>query len=423
MNNQNHLIFDGCDMVELAEQFGTPLYVISESYIKERCLEIRRDFLERYPNTRAVYASKAFQTLDMCRLIDREGLGFDVVSGGELYTALKAGVHGQKIIFHGNNKSPEECRMALAAGVGLVVVDNGDEFELWEELTGELGQTVDILFRLAPGVHGHTHQYISTGHQESKFGFSPDALIKEGWIRRALNSATVRLLGFHFHIGSQLLDNRDHIKGVELLLPFLKEVQREYGYVPTELNLGGGFGIQYEGDPPRKPLAHFTDPMMERLERYYQEEGLERPRVTIEPGRFIVGEAGITLYHAGFAKKTPGGRSYMGIDGGFPDNPRTALYQAKYDVVAAERVDEAATELVTLAGKCCESGDILVWDAKLPTLTRGELLAVRCTGAYTYSMSSNYNRIPRPALVMVQDGKARLSVRRETYEDLIQKEG
>lgn len=422
MINRNHYTFDGCDTVELAKEYGTPLYVVSESHIKERCLEIRRDFIDKYPGARAVYASKAFQTLDMCRLIDREGLGLDVVSGGELFTALKAGVDPQKIIFHGNNKSSEECRMAMESGVGTIVVDNQAEFAFWETMTAEKPETISILFRISPGIHGHTHEYISTGHHESKFGFVPERLLRDGWIKRAMEAPNINLKGFHFHIGSQLMDNRDHRKAVDVLLKFLIEVKAETGFVPSELNLGGGFGIQYEGDSARKPLAYFTDPMMEKILEFFDKEGLDLPVVTIEPGRWIVGEAGITLYRSGFRKTTPGGRAFVGIDGGFPDNPRTALYQAKYEVVAAERFEDKVSDLVTLAGKCCESGDILVWDAKLPRLGQGEVIAVKATGAYTYSMSSNYNRIPRPAVVMVKEGRARLSVRRETYEDLLEKE-
>lgn len=422
INEQGHLAIANVDSVMLAEKYGTPLYVISETYIVERCGEIRRDFIKKYPNTRAVYASKAFQTLEMCKIIKREGLGLDVVSGGELFTALKAGMDPAFIIFHGNNKSYEECCMAIDNNVGTLVVDSLSELSLLDEIAGQRNKKVGILLRVTPGVDSHTHRYISTGHLDSKFGFSVETLLEDRVINRAIDLANIDLKGFHFHIGSQLTDNQSHLLAVDTLLKLIKTVKNEIGFIPKELNLGGGFGIQYAGDPPRKPLAYFTDPMMEKIIHFCEAEDMPLPSVMIEPGRWIIGEAGITLYRVGAMKTTAGGRTYVSVDGGFPDNPRTALYEAKYDVVAIEKPDERCETLVTIAGKCCESGDILVWDVPLPPLKRGDLLAVLCTGAYNYSMASNYNRTPRPALVMVKEGVDRLSVRRETYKDLLEKE-
>lgn len=417
-----HYLFDGCDTVDLAVRYGTPLYVISETEIRNRCEEIRRDFTEKYPGSRAVYASKAFLTLDMARLIKEMGMGFDVVSGGELFTVLKAGADPRGIVFHGNNKSYEECCMAIDNRVGTIVVDNLSELYLLDEIAGKRGKKAGILLRITPGVDSHTHQFMSTGHLDSKFGFSPANLLDSEGIQRAMALQNIDLKGFHFHVGSQLIENHSHLMAMDILLEFIREVTKRTGFIPRELNLGGGYGIQYEGDPQRKPLAYFTDPMMEKLIRFCQEEKIPMPAVIIEPGRFIAGEAGITIYRVGSIKTTEGGRTYVSVDGGFPDNPRTALYQARYQAEAIGKQDQRRDKVVTIAGKCCESGDILIWDARLPELSQGDLIAVLCTGAYNYSMASNYNRLPRPALVMVREGKDRLSVRRETYEDLIARE-
>ena len=420
--SERHFIFDGCDTVALAQKYGTPLYVMSETYIQERCAEIRTDFLEKYPNTRAVFASKAFQTLEMCRMMKDAGLGLDVVSGGELFTALKAGTDPSKIVFHGNNKSAEECEMALENGVGTIVADSWSELLLLDEVASRLGKVAPVLIRYMPGVDSHTHKYISTGHEDSKFGFSRRALLFEGFLSQAMALKNVDVKGIHFHVGSQLTENDSHLLAIDSLTEFLREANETFGFVPRELNLGGGFGIQYSGDPARKPVSYFTDPMMAKLTRWFDAQGFAMPSVTIEPGRFIVGEAGITLYKIGTVKTTDGGRTYAAVDGGFPDNPRTALYQAKYDAVAIGKPDAPQEGVTTIAGKCCESGDILIWDAPLPRLERGDYLAVLCTGAYNYSMASNYNRVPRPAVVMVKEGTDRLSVRRETYEDMIARE-
>lgn len=422
MQGKDTYIFDGCDMADMAEKYGTPLYVVSETGIRERCAEIRQDFLEKYPGTKAVYASKALQTLDICRLIREEGLGLDVVSGGELYTALKAGTDPAKIVFHGNNKSEDECKMALMNHVGTIVADNFSELMLLSRIAAKSKQKARVMLRYLPAVDSHTHKYISTGHADSKFGFSKKALLEDGLLKKTLEMQNLEIIGLHFHIGSQLLENDSHLLAVDSLLSLLSDIYKSLGFVPKELNLGGGFGIQYAGDPKRRPVSYFVDPMMERITGYFAKNGFTMPVVTIEPGRFIVGESGITLYRIGSVKTTDGGRTYAAVDGGFPDNPRTALYQAKYDAVAVEKIDAPKDSVITIAGKCCESGDILIWDAVLPELERGDLLAVLCTGAYNYSMASNYNRTPRPALIMVRDGLDRLSVKRETYEDLVARE-
>ncbi|NLV89447.1 MAG: diaminopimelate decarboxylase [Tissierellia bacterium] len=419
MEEMNNFLFAGCDTVELAKKYKTPLYVMSEDYIIERCAEIREDFLEKYPRTMAVYASKAFLTKEMARIIKREGLGMDVVSGGELYTAIQVDFPMDKIIFHGNNKTMEELELAIKNNVGRIVVDHIEEIDLIEAIAQKHDKKVNILFRISPGLDIQTHKYIQTGQVDSKFGIPLTETTIERAVTKALNMKNIELLGFHFHIGSQLLENDTHIKAIRIMTNLMKDVKDKYGFITKELNTGGGYGIHYVEGERRKSLSYFTDSIMEEVERSCQEYGLERPLIIIEPGRWIVGEAGITLYTIGAIKEIPGIRTYVSVDGGMPDNPRPSLYQAKYEAVVANKVDEEPTEVVTIAGKCCESGDILIWDLKVPQVERGDILAVLSTGAYNYSMSSNYNRIPRPAVVMLKDGKDRLIVKRETYEDLL----
>jgi len=417
----NNMMFYGCDVAELAKEYGTPLYVMSEDDIRERCREVKSVFIDRYPNTRAVYASKAFQTLEICRIVQQEGLGLDVVSGGEVFAAIRAGVNPADIVFHGNSKTYGELRLALEENVGTIVVDNLSELALLDEMAGEMGKVPGIVMRITPGVDSHTHEFISTGQEDSKFGFVIQEVIDFA-AEKAINSRNLDFKGFHFHVGSQLHDNMSHLMAVDKVLEMLTALKEKYGFVARELNTGGGFGVHYAGDPERTQVSYFMDPVMEKIDAYFAEVGDPRPLVTIEPGRWIVAEAGITVYEVGSVKTNAAGRTYIGVDGGFPDNPRPALYDAKYEVEAVEKFGEPYDQVVTVAGKCCESGDILIWDAELPKLERGDHIAVLCTGAYNYSMSSNYNRLPKPAVVMVSEGKSHLSVRRETYEDLIARE-
>ena len=419
MSNYN---FYGCDTAELARKYGTPLYVISEDHIKERCKEIREDFLGKYEKTMAVYASKAFLTKEMARIIKREGIGMDVVSGGELYTAIQADFPMEKIIFHGNNKTREEIELAVKHGVGRMVVDNFYELDLIEKIAQKYNKKMNILFRITPGVDSHTHKYIQTGQIDSKFGIPLNKDIVHKAIEKAMKSEHIELKGFHFHVGSQLHENESHIKALKIMVNLMKEVKDELGFVTKELNTGGGYGIHYSGDEERKPLSFFTDAIMKELEEGCRENGLERPLVIIEPGRWIIGEAGITLYTIGSIKEIPGVRTYVGVDGGMPDNPRPSLYGAKYEGIIANKADKEKTKIVTMAGKCCESGDILIWDLKVPEIESGDILAVLATGAYNYSMASNYNRIPKPAVVMLNEGKDRLIVKRETYDDILKNE-
>lgn len=421
MNNQ-HFIFDGCDTVELAAKYGTPLYVMSESSIIARCGEIRRDFLAKYPNTRAVFASKAFQTLEICRMVTKEGLGIDTVSGGEIYTAYKAGVPMENLYFHGNNKSLDEIRMAVDYRVGRVVVDNMYELEALNDYAKQQDVKMQILFRITPGVDSHTHKFISTGQLDSKFGIPLDRRVRNDYIKKAMDLSHVELMGFHFHVGSQLAVNDSHLAATVIAIDLIRDAKKELGFETKELNIGGGLGIHYVGDEKRAAVSTFLDPVMELLYARCKEYGLAIPQMTIEPGRWIVGEAGITLYTIGSIKEIPDIRKYVGIDGGMPDNPRPGLYDAKYEAVIANKYNQQIKEKVTIAGKCCESSDILIRDIELPEAESGDILAVFSTGAYNYSMASNYNRIPKAAVVMVKEGKDRLIVKRESYDDLIARE-
>ncbi len=417
------LYFNGCNTEELAKKYGTPLYVISEDCIREKCRELRESFIEKYDNTKAFYASKAFLTLEMCKIIKEEGMGIDVVSGGELFVAIRAGIDPKDVMFHGNNKTIAELKMAIEYGVGRIVVDSVDELKVLEELAGNAKKTVDILFRITPNIECNTHRYISTGQKDSKFGIPlDDNIIKEAIII-AKTSKNINFKGIHFHVGSQLFDNRSHIKAVENAIRLIKMLKDELAVEVEELNVGGGFGIKYlENDNP-KPLSYFVDAIMEVIKNDISKNNLKMPRVFIEPGRWMVGEAGITLYTVGTIKNIPGVRTYVSIDGGLPDNPRTALYTAKYQGYIVNKMDEKRDNTVTIAGKCCESGDILIWDLMIPrSIERGDILAVMSTGAYNYSMASNYNKIPKPAVVMIKDGEERVIVRRESYEDLISKD-
>ncbi len=417
-----HLIFDGCDTVELAAKYGTPLYVVSERLIRGRIGIIKNEFLAKHPDTGAVFASKSLQTLDICRIVASEGIGLDVVSGGELYTAKKAGFPMDRIYFHGNSKTQAEILMAVEYGVGHVVVDNLHELATLNAAALKKGIRMPILFRVTPGVDSHTHEFISTGHIDSKFGIPLDPSVRDSYVGEALRMKGVDLRGFHFHVGSQLHSNESHRKAAGILVKLMEEVHAQYNFITKILNIGGGFGIRYNDSDAPQPLAYFTDTLMADIKRLCGEAGLAMPRVVIEPGRWIVGEAGITLYTLGSRKEIPGYRTYVGVDGGLPDNPRPALYGAVYEATVANRHDEPRDTKVTVAGKCCESGDILIKDIALQNPIPGDTLAVFATGAYNYSMASNYNRIPRPAMVLVNAGADRLSVRRETYDDLLGRE-
>ncbi|MDW7662056.1 MAG: diaminopimelate decarboxylase [Bacillota bacterium] len=417
--NDNTLFVDGVSALELADEFGTPLYVYSEHRIKENLNEIRTSFLNKYPNTHAAYACKAFCTLYMCKLLDEEGFWIDVVSGGELFTAIKAKFPPGRIEFNGNNKSEEELVMALDYGVERIVVDNVSELYHLEKLCMDSGKKVKILFRITPAVTSDTHEYITTGRKDSKFGIPLDEDILYPLIQYAIESKAFEFLGFHFHVGSQLLDTKSHLSALEVILELMLATKQKFGYDIKDFNMGGGFGIKYtESDNPLG-ISDFVDPIMNRLDEFCSDNNLIRPHVSMEPGRFIIGDAGIQLYRIGNIKEIPGVKTYASVDGGMTDNMRPGLYGAKYDATIANKADEPKNAVVDISGKCCESTDILIKNLKCTKPETGDLLAVFSTGAYGFSMANNYNKIRIPAVVVISDEKAKLIVKRQSYDDMI----
>lgn len=418
VNSKGHLVIGGCDTVELAKQFGTPLYVMDELHMREICRDYHDSF-GKYPNTEVIYASKAFFNKGMAGIIAQEKLGLDVVSGGELYTAVQAGFPTDRIYFHGNNKSREEIEFGIKNKVKRFVVDNPDELALLNEAAGQNGVRAKILLRVQPGIEAHTHEYIKTGQIDSKFGMAIATGQALETVKKALNYENLDLKGLHCHIGSQIFEIDSFRHAAEVMMGFIRTIKDETGVNMMELDLGGGFGIYYkEGDTPA-PISQFADVTMATVQEKAKQFGVHMPKIIVEPGRSIVGTAGTTLYTVGTIKHIPGIRTYVAVDGGMADNPRPALYQAKYEAMLANKAAGDEDEKVSITGKCCESGDMLIWDIKLPTVKSGDILAVSSTGAYNYSMSSNYNRLPKPAVVLVQNGQADLIVKRETYEDLV----
>ncbi|RED55182.1 MULTISPECIES: diaminopimelate decarboxylase [Cohnella] len=419
INSKGHLEIGGCDVTDLAKQFGTPLYIVDEALVRQRAREFMEAFRATGMRHQVAYASKAFCVMAMCRVAEEEGMSLDVVSDGELYTALQAGFPAERIHFHGNNKTPEEILMALEANIGCFVVDNFNELHLLNALAGEQGKRVNVLLRITPGVEAHTHDYISTGQQDSKFGFDLGNGTAFQAIETAISLPNLQVLGVHSHIGSQIFEVEGFRMAVEKVSAFAVEIRDKLSHTFTVLNLGGGFGIRYvEGDQPL-PLGTYVQAIADAVRTTCEQASFPLPEIWIEPGRSIIGDAGTTLYTVGTSKDIPGVRKYIAVDGGMTDNPRPALYESKYEALLANRANDATEEVVSVAGKCCESGDMLIWDLNLPAVQSGDLLAVFCTGAYNYAMASNYNRIRRPAVVFVKDGQADLVVARETYENIV----
>lgn len=421
VGENGHLFIGGVDTADLAAKFGTPLYVYDSALIKSQIRAFKDAFIESGAAAwQIAYASKAFSTVAMIQLIGDCGLALDVVSGGELYTALKAGFPARHIHFHGNNKSREELEQALEAKIGTIIVDNFHELELIERLCERRGQKIEILLRVTPGVEAHTHEYIMTGHDDTKFGFNLDDGTADQAIRRAQSADHLIVKGLHFHIGSQIFTADGFLQSVHNVFKRTDLWKKQSGFWPDVLNVGGGFGISYtEADRPL-PVGICIGKIVDAVKKECAERAMPVPAVWVEPGRSIVGEAGTTLYTAGSTKNVSGKRKYVAVDGGMSDNIRPALYHAQYEAIAASQAGELTDETVTIAGKLCESGDVLVRNARLPkTLKSGDLIAVLCTGAYGYSMASHYNRIPNPPVVFVEDGEATLVVRGETLDDLV----
>ena len=407
---------------ELKAQYGTPLYVYDENMLVNQCRTFINNFKSSKFNTEVLYASKAFSCLEVLRIASREGLGVDVVSLGEIHTAYKAGYDMRRAYFHGNNKTREELQYALEVGVGTIVVDNDYEYEMINEIVRESGNTVDVLLRINTGIDAHTHEYIKTAKDDSKFGYSVYDETIYDLIADINNQSNLNFVGFHSHIGSQIFEKTSFFEAVKVVMEFTKKVQERLGLTISVLNLGGGFGVYYTEEDRPFELAEFLREYIEVVERESDNFGLDLTKVVIEPGRSLTCNAGSTLYSVGGVKKTFAGREYVFVDGGMADNPRYALYKAKYEAMLANKMNEEADTTYTVAGKCCESGDMLVMDAKLPKADQGDLLLVSSTGAYNYSMSSNYNRLPKLPVVFVKDGTSRLVVKGETLEDLIRQD-
>lgn len=419
INNKGNLEIGGCDVTDLAARFGTPLYVVDEALIRQRAREYVEAFEQSGLKFQVAYASKAFSVKAMCVIAEQEGLSLDVVSDGELYTAIQAGFPAERIHFHGNNKTEEEINMALDVGIGCFVVDNFIELHTLNELAALKGEIVNVLLRITPGVEAHTHDYISTGQEDSKFGFDlGNGSAKEAVIQADL-LANLNLLGLHSHIGSQIFEVDGFKMAVEKVTQFTVAVRDELSILFKVINVGGGFGIRYNDDDTPLPVKEYIMAITDAIKTNFTEANYEWPEVWVEPGRSMVGDAGTTLYTVGTSKHIPGIRKYVAVDGGMTDNPRPALYQSKYEAVLANRATEEVAETVSIAGKCCESGDMLIWDLKLPIAKKGDILAVFCTGAYNYAMASNYNRIRRPAVVFVKEGQADIVVKRETLDNIV----
>lgn len=419
VNDKGHLEVGGMDTVELVEKYGTPLYVYDVALIRQRARSFKETFAKQNMKAQVSYASKAFSSVAMVQLADEEGLSLDVVSGGELYTAIAAGFPMERVHFHGNNKSKEELIMALDHKIGYIVVDNFYELELLDALCAERKQKMEVVLRITPGIEAHTHDYIMTGQADSKFGFDLQNGQAEDALQKAMQSSWLVASGLHCHIGSQIFETTGFKIAVQKIFEKLAQWKESLSFEAAILNLGGGFGIRYTSEDEPKQASEYVAEIIMEVKNQAEIYNLSVPELGIEPGRSLVGDAGITLYKIGSSKEVPDVRKYIAIDGGMTDNIRPALYQAKYEAVLANKPLEKPAEVVSIAGKCCESGDMLIWDLPLPHAGDQDILAVFCTGAYGYSMANNYNRIPRPPVVFVENGEAKLVVQRETYEDLV----
>ncbi len=405
----------GVSVLDLAREHGSPLWVVDEDDFRERC----RAYVESFPGVNVAYASKAWCVTGLLQIADEEGLWVDVATGGELYTAEKAGVPPERIVFHGNNKSRDELRMAARMGVARIVVDSFDELMLLDHLGDELDHTFTCWLRITPGIDAHTHEYVRTGHDDSKFGFSLSLGLADDAISQAKELANVDIVGAHAHIGSQIFGTDPFIANAEVMLGLVARWRDEHGIELAELNLGGGMGIRYTHEDHPVAIARYGEAMLQTVDEECRRLGLERPQLFIEPGRALVAPSTITLYTVGTIKHLQGLRTYVSVDGGMSDNIRPALYQALHEIALASRVGVEDLAAVTIVGKHCESGDLVREHAALPADLRvGDLIAVAATGAYTASMASNYNRLPRPGAVLVKDGEVRPLMRRETYADV-----
>jgi len=417
INDNGNLEIGGCDLVELAQKYETPLYVFDEVTLRTICKEYKKAFKD-YEKVNMMYASKAFMTQAVAKIVDSEGFGFDAVSGGEIYTIYKSGCDMSKVLFNGNNKSYDELTLALEVGVGRISVDNFFELSLLNEVAKIQDKKVDILLRITPGIECHTHEYIQTGHLDSKFGFDLTQVYEAiELVQEQYTNLTIR--GFHAHIGSQIFETKIYEDEVEILIKEISLIKDKFGIIFDEINIGGGLGVKYTDEEYPPSVFEIGKLIVKALNRSIKKYSIPAPALYIEPGRSIISTSGVTLYTVGSSKQVPHGTQYWAVDGGMADNPRPSMYQAKYKAQIANKPEYENSQKVTIAGKFCESGDILIKDINLPELEEGDILCVFNTGAYNYSMASNYNRFPKPAAVLVNSSQSDIIVNRESLDDLI----
>lgn len=417
LKREKNLTIGGCDMVDLAQKYGTPLYVVDEQTIRSICKDYKKAF-SKYEKTNMMYASKALCNSAVSRIIASEGFGFDVVSGGEIYTLYKAGIDMSKVLFNGNNKTPEEIELAIKYGVGRFSIDNFHEVNLISEISKKYNKTVNALLRITPGIECHTHKYIQTGQLDCKFGFDLSQI--DSIIEHILNiDKNINIRGLHAHIGSQIFETKCYYDEVEVLVKEIARIEEKFGIKLDEMNIGGGLGVKYvESDNPPS-VQEIADVIIKSLTENIEKYKINKPTIYLEPGRSIISTSGVTLYTVGSSKQVPNMTKYISVDGGMADNPRPSMYQAEYLAELVTSHSERDTEVVTIAGKFCESGDILINGIELPSLNAGDVLCVYNTGAYNYSMASNYNRAVKPAMVLVNNCQSDIIVYRETLEDLV----
>ena len=418
VNARGHLEIGGCDTLDLAREFGTPLYVMDEADIRQKCRDLRAAYERRYPNSLMLFAAKSFLNLAICRIMDEEGMGLDLSSGGEVYTAMQAHFPMQRAYLHGNNKAPWELELALQAGIGRIVLDNEREMLLLQQIAAQRGVVQDVMLRVTPGIKPQTHSFIQTGQIDSKFGLGISTGCALRGLRTAQQQPNLNIIGLHCHIGSNIMGLDSFEMAARMMIRFADQVRKELGLTIQELDLGGGVGVRYQSDDRPPSAEEYAEAVITGLHDEIAKYHLPHPRLLQEPGRAIVGEAGLTLYTIGTIKDVPEVRRYVSVDGGMSDNPRPALYQAKYSALVANKPEAPCTQKVTIAGKHCEC-DNLIFDVRLPEVEPGDLLAVQTTGAYNHTMASNYNSFTRPAVVLVHDGQADIITARESLEDLV----
>lgn len=417
INDVGNLEIGGCDLVKLTEKYGTPLYVLDEATIRKICRDYK-DAFKGYPKVNMMYASKALCSSATSALIASEGFGFDVVSSGEIFTVYKSGANMSKVLFNGNNKSYDELSLAIELGVGRISVDNFFELSLLDEIAKSHKKVVNILLRITPGIECHTHEYIQTGHLDSKFGF--DLTQIDDAVELIVNDYTnLKLHGLHAHIGSQIFEKSIYGDEIEILVKEIARLDEKFGLKLDEINIGGGLGVKYvEADYPPSTYE-VAEIVIKRLYECIEKYKIDAPALFIEPGRSIISTSGVTLYTLGSSKQVPKGKTYFAVDGGMADNARPSMYQAEYDAQIANKPDYELAQTVTVAGRFCESGDILIKNIKLPEIEEGDILCVYNTGAYNYSMALNYNRVQKPAMVLVNNSQSDIIIKRESLEDLI----